>query len=69
MKIGILSFAHHHGEAYIANLRRMPEEGVELVGLADDDPMRGQTVAANAFKSASSRCMRADISALVSSKL
>jgi predicted dehydrogenase len=45
IKVGILSFAHHHGEAYISNLRRM--EGVELVGVADDDPMRGQTVAAH----------------------
>ena len=44
MRIGILSFAHHHGEAYISNLRRM--EGVELLGVADDDPMRGQTIAA-----------------------
>ena len=46
MKIGILSFAHHHGEAYIANLRRMSEgQGVELLGVADDDPMRGQRIA------------------------
>jgi predicted dehydrogenase len=45
IKIGILSFAHHHGEAYISNLRRM--EGVELIGVADDDPMRGQTIAAH----------------------
>jgi predicted dehydrogenase len=44
IKIGILSFAHHHGEDYIANLRGM--EGLELVGVADDDPMRGQTIAA-----------------------
>jgi predicted dehydrogenase len=44
IRIGILSFAHHHAEAYIANLRRM--EGVELVGVVDDDPMRGQTIAA-----------------------
>lgn len=43
-RIGILSFAHHHGEAYISNLRRM--EGVDLIGVADDDPMRGQTIAA-----------------------
>ncbi|RPJ21050.1 MAG: gfo/Idh/MocA family oxidoreductase [Chloroflexi bacterium] len=43
MKIGILSFAHHHGEAYISNLRRM--DGVELLGVADDDPVRGQNVA------------------------
>jgi len=44
IRIGILSFAHHHGEAYISNLRNM--EGVELLGVADDDPMRGQTIAA-----------------------
>lgn len=43
IRIGILSFAHHHGEAYIANLRRM--DGVELAGVVDDDPMRGQTIA------------------------
>ncbi len=45
IKIGVLSLAHHHGEAYISSLRLM--EGVELVGVADDDPMRGQTVAAH----------------------
>ena len=44
IKIGILSFAHHHGEAYISNLRNM--EGVELLGVTDDDPLRGQTIAA-----------------------
>ncbi|MGE5375964.1 MAG: Gfo/Idh/MocA family protein [Bacteroidota bacterium] len=44
-RIGILSFAHHHGEAYIANLRRI--QGVEIVGVTDDDPMRGQTIAAH----------------------
>ncbi|RPJ20123.1 MAG: gfo/Idh/MocA family oxidoreductase, partial [Chloroflexi bacterium] len=43
MKIGILSFAHHHGEAYISNLRRM--DGVEVLGVADDDPVRGQNIA------------------------
>ena len=42
-KIGILSFAHHHGEAYISNLRRM--EGVELLGVADDDLSRGEKIA------------------------
>jgi predicted dehydrogenase len=46
MKIGILSFAHHHGEAYIANLRRMSEgQGVELLGVADNDSLRGQEIA------------------------
>jgi predicted dehydrogenase len=43
IKIGILSFAHHHGEAYISNLRRI--EGVELLGVADDDPLRGEKIA------------------------
>jgi len=42
-RIGILSFAHHHGEAYISNLRRM--QGVELLGVADDDPTRGEKFA------------------------
>ena len=44
IKIGILSFAHHHGEAYISNLRNM--DGVELLGVSDDDPLRGQKIAA-----------------------
>lgn len=44
IRIGILSLAHHHGEAYISNLRQI--DSVELIGVADDDSMRGQTVAA-----------------------
>ena len=43
IKIGILSFAHHHGEAYISNLRSM--EDVDLIGVADDEPERGQAIA------------------------
>lgn len=43
MKIGIMSFAHHHGEAYIANLRAIP--GVEVCSVADEDPARGQRLA------------------------
>ena len=43
IKIGILSFAHHHGEAYISNLRNM--DGVELLGVADDDPTRAEKIA------------------------
>ena len=43
IKIGILSLAHHHGEAYISNLRRM--EGVELLGVADDDRSRAEKIA------------------------
>jgi predicted dehydrogenase len=45
IRIGVLSFAHHHGEAYVSNLRNM--DRVELVGVSDDDPMRGQTVASH----------------------
>jgi predicted dehydrogenase len=40
VKIGVMSFAHHHAEAYINNVRNAP--GVELLGLADDDAARGQ---------------------------
>jgi predicted dehydrogenase len=43
IKIGILSFAHHHGEAYISSLRRI--DGVQLLGVADDDSARGQKIA------------------------
>lgn len=39
MKIGILSFAHHHAEAYIRHLRAIP--GVAIIGLADEDAARG----------------------------
>jgi predicted dehydrogenase len=38
MKIGILSFAHHHAEGYIQNLKRLP--GVEVIGIADQDVKR-----------------------------
>jgi predicted dehydrogenase len=44
MRIGILSFAHHHAEAYIGNLRATP--GVEMIGFADDVPERGERYAA-----------------------
>jgi len=44
MKIGLLSFAHLHAEAYIQNLRALP--GVEMIGLADEDRERGQRFAA-----------------------
>jgi predicted dehydrogenase len=43
MKIGIMSFAHHHAEAYIHNMPRIP--GVEIMGLADDDRQRGEHTA------------------------
>jgi len=44
MKIGMMSFAHLHAEAYIQNLRAIP--GVEMIGLADDDAARGKQFAA-----------------------
>lgn len=40
IKIGILSFAHLHAEAYIQNLRTIP--GVDVIGLADDDRERAE---------------------------
>ena len=43
MKIGIMSFAHLHAEAYINNLRAIP--GVEMIGIADEDLERGQKYA------------------------
>ncbi len=39
-KIGMLSFAHMHAYSYAACLKQIP--GVELVGITDDDPARGQ---------------------------
>ena len=43
MKIGIMSFAHHHAEAYIHHLRAI--SGVELLGVADEDSERGRSIA------------------------
>ena len=43
MKIGVLSFAHHHAEAYIQILHDL--SGVELAGVADEDAERGQRFA------------------------
>jgi predicted dehydrogenase len=43
MRIGIQSFAHHHAESYIHQLRAIP--GAELIGLADDDLARGRSYA------------------------
>jgi predicted dehydrogenase len=43
MKIGILSFAHHHAEAYIQNLRTIPQ--VDLIGVADEEAQRGERIA------------------------
>lgn len=44
IKIGILSFAHLHAEAYIQNLKAMPD--VLLIGIADEDLERGRRFAA-----------------------
>jgi predicted dehydrogenase len=43
MKIGVMSFAHHHAEAYIHNLSLI--EDVELIGVADEDVERGKKFA------------------------
>ena len=43
MKIGIMSFAHHHAEAYIHNLAAIP--GVDLMGVADEQSQRGRKFA------------------------
>ena len=40
MRIGIMSFAHLHAEAYIQNLRALPD--VEMIGIADENLARGQ---------------------------
>jgi len=43
MKIGIMSFAHHHAEAYLHNLQQIA--GVQVVGVADADVARGSQLA------------------------
>jgi predicted dehydrogenase len=43
IKIGILSFAHLHAEAYIQNLQAIPD--VALIGIADEDLERGRRFA------------------------
>jgi predicted dehydrogenase len=43
MRVGILSFAHLHAEAYISNLQANPN--VEFIGLADDQPARARQYA------------------------
>lgn len=40
LRIGILSFAHLHAEAYLSNLRNI--SGVEMIGLADPNLERGR---------------------------
>jgi len=40
IRIGILSFAHLHAEAYIQNLRAIPD--VEVIGIADENQQRGK---------------------------
>lgn len=47
MRIGILSFAHLHAEAYLQQLLSLPE--VEVVGIADENLERGRYFA-NQFK-------------------
>ncbi len=49
LKVGIVSFAHLHAEAYIGNLRNNP--AVEYVGFVDEDSERRNTYGA-AYESA-----------------
>ena len=35
-----MSFAHHHAEAYVQNLRQI--SGATLIGIADEDAARGR---------------------------
>ena len=39
LRLGILSFAHLHAEAYLQNVRAIPD--VELIGIADENAERG----------------------------
>ncbi|HEY51926.1 MAG TPA: Gfo/Idh/MocA family oxidoreductase [Caldilineae bacterium] len=43
MRLGIMSFAHHHAESYAHALSTMPD--VEFIGIADDDRARGEQYA------------------------
>jgi predicted dehydrogenase len=40
IRLGLMSFAHVHAEAYVDNVRGMPD--AQLVGAADDDRARGE---------------------------
>jgi predicted dehydrogenase len=40
MRVGIMSFAHLHAEAYIQNFRNTPD--VDMIGFSDTDAERGQ---------------------------
>ena len=44
IRLGLMSFAHVHAEAYVDNVRGMPD--TQLVGAADDDRARGEHFAA-----------------------
>jgi UDP-N-acetylglucosamine 3-dehydrogenase len=44
MKVGIISFAHPHAYGYADSLRKI--DGVQIVGIADDDQKRGENAAA-----------------------
>lgn len=44
LRLGIMSVAHLHADAYVHNLRAIP--GVEFIGFSDTDPERGRRFAA-----------------------
>ena len=43
MRLGIMSFAHMHSYGYAAAISQLP--GVELAGVADEEPDRGKQAA------------------------
>lgn len=40
LRIGIMSFAHLHAESYAHQLKTL--SGIDFIGIADDNPERGQ---------------------------
>jgi predicted dehydrogenase len=45
MKIGIISFAHMHAHSYASSILDLKDEGITLVGIADEDERRGRDAA------------------------
>ncbi len=66
MKIGMISFAHMHAYSYAKSLLQIP--GVELAGIADDNPERGERMAAElgtSFVDLDELLARADVAAVI----
>ncbi|WP_134682608.1 Gfo/Idh/MocA family protein [Brevibacillus migulae] len=66
MKVGIISFAHMHAHSYAQAIQEL--EGVELAGIYDDDPERGQKAAARyqtTFYSSYQELLASEIDAVI----